>query len=66
MQYKIHIICIGIAKKKDIPSKALIADVVLATGAGAKAAADAIVAAMIADFIMVISCSSREDNKLCR
>ena len=35
----------------NLPSKALTAEVVLATGAGAKAAAEPMMVAMIADFI---------------
>jgi len=49
----------ALQKKKDIPSKALIADVVLATGAGAKAEAVAARVAIAASFIMVISCWGR-------
>ena len=37
----------------NLPSKALTAEVVLATGAGAKAAAEPIRAAMIADFMLL-------------
>ena len=36
-----------------LPSKALTAVVVLATGAGAKAAAEPMMVAMIADFILI-------------
>ena len=37
----------------NVPSKALTAEVVLATGAGAKAAAEPMMVAMIADFMIV-------------
>ena len=38
----------------NVPSKALTAEVVLATGAGAKAAAEPMMVAMIADFMIVV------------